>query len=96
MYKTQIRAKSPAEWVHDEAGFAKAKRLRLSCLIDRAQGKPMDTAKARQREVNRLGAAASDVFLTVEVLAYVVLGVMLAIAVLVGVGGAAVSLWDAI
>ncbi|HXA37374.1 MAG TPA: phosphate-starvation-inducible PsiE family protein [Phenylobacterium sp.] len=80
----------------DEAGFAKANRLRLSCLIDRAQGKPMDTAKTRQREVNRLGAAASDVFLTVEVLAYVVLGVMLAIAVLVGVRGAAVSLWDAI
>ncbi|HZZ33583.1 MAG TPA: phosphate-starvation-inducible PsiE family protein [Phenylobacterium sp.] len=56
----------------------------------------MDIPKVRQREVTRLGAAAGSVFLTVEVLAYVVLGVMLAIAVLVGVGGAAVSLWDAI
>lgn len=56
----------------------------------------MEITKVRQREVNRLGTAAGGVFLTVEVLAYVALGVMLAIAVLVGVGGAAVSLWDAI
>jgi uncharacterized membrane protein (DUF373 family) len=56
----------------------------------------MEIPKVRQREVNRLGVAAGGVFLTVEVLAYVVLGVMLAIAVLVGVGGAAASLWEAI
>jgi uncharacterized membrane protein (DUF373 family) len=56
----------------------------------------MDIPELRPREVSRLGAAAGGVFLTVEVLAYVVLGVMLAIAVLVGVGGAAVSLWEAI
>jgi len=56
----------------------------------------MDIPHVRQREVNRLGAAAGGVFLSVEVIAYVVLGVMLAAAVLVGVGGAAVSLWDAI
>ena len=56
----------------------------------------MDIPKVPQREVNRLGASAGGVFLTVEVIAYVVLGVMLAIAVLVGVGGAAVSLWSAI
>jgi uncharacterized membrane protein (DUF373 family) len=56
----------------------------------------MDIPKVRQREVNRLGAAAGGVFLTVEVLAYVVLGVMLAVAVLIGVIGAAVSLWGAI
>ncbi len=49
-----------------------------------------------EKEVNRLGAAAGGVFLIVEVLAYVVLGIMLAIAVLIGVGGAAVSLWGAI
>jgi uncharacterized membrane protein (DUF373 family) len=48
------------------------------------------------REINRLGVSAGRVFLTIEVLAYVVLGVMLALAVLVGVGGAAVSLWGAI
>ncbi len=56
----------------------------------------MESKGVDQREVNRLGAAASGAFLTVEVLAYVVLGVMLAVAVLIGVGGAAVSLWGAI
>ncbi len=56
----------------------------------------MDVTEVPNREVNRLGVAAGGVFLTVEVVAYVVLGVMLAIAVLVGVGGAAVSLWGAI
>jgi uncharacterized membrane protein (DUF373 family) len=56
----------------------------------------MDIPEVRHRDVNSLGAAAGGVFLTVEVLAYVVLGVMLAIAVLVGVGGAAISLWGAI
>jgi len=56
----------------------------------------MEIHETSQREVNRLGAAASGVFLTVEVLAYIVLGVMLAVAVLLGVGGAAVSLWTAI
>jgi uncharacterized membrane protein (DUF373 family) len=39
---------------------------------------------------------AGRTFLTVEVLAYIVLGSMLAVAVMVGVGGAAVSLWAAI
>jgi uncharacterized membrane protein (DUF373 family) len=56
----------------------------------------MESPEVRHREVNRLGARAGDVFLTVEVLAYVVLGIMLAIAVLVGAGGAAVSLLAAI
>lgn len=56
----------------------------------------MSMPEDHHRDVNRLGAAAGAVFLTVEVLAYVVLGVMLAVAVLVGVGGAAVSLWGAI
>lgn len=56
----------------------------------------MDSNEIHQRDVNSLGAVASGVFLNVEVIAYVVLGVMLAIAVLVGVGGAAVSLWGAI
>ncbi len=56
----------------------------------------MDIPEIPQREVNRLGAAAGSVFLTVEVVAYVVLGIMLAVAVLIGVGGAAVSLWGAI
>jgi uncharacterized membrane protein (DUF373 family) len=56
----------------------------------------MEIPEVSQREVNRLGTAAGGVFLTVEVLAYVVLGVMLAIGVLIGVGGAAVSLWGAV
>ncbi len=56
----------------------------------------MDSPGVRNRDVNRLGAAASSVFLTVEVLAYVALGVMLAVAVLVGLAGGAVSLWGAI
>ena len=56
----------------------------------------MDIPEGRHHEVNRLGAAAGRAFLTIEVLAYMVLGVMLAIAVLVGVGEAAASLWEAI
>jgi uncharacterized membrane protein (DUF373 family) len=56
----------------------------------------MEIPEVPQREINRLGASAGGVFLTVEVLAYVVLGVMLAVAVLVGVAGAAISLWSAI
>lgn len=56
----------------------------------------MEMPEVSHREVNRLGAAAGGAFLTVEVLAYVVLGVMLALAVLVGVGGAAGSLWRAV
>jgi uncharacterized membrane protein (DUF373 family) len=47
----------------------------------------MDIPEIPQREINRLGVSAGGVFLTVEVLAYVVL---------VGVAGAAVSLWGAI
>jgi uncharacterized membrane protein (DUF373 family) len=56
----------------------------------------MEKPEVPHREVNRLSSAASGAFLTVEVLAYVVLGVMLAIAVLLGVGGAAITLWSAI
>jgi uncharacterized membrane protein (DUF373 family) len=66
------------------------------CPIGLAQGAAMDSNEIHQKDVNSLGAVASGVFLNVEVIAYVVLGVMLAIAVLVGVGGAAVSLWGAI
>ena len=55
-----------------------------------------DGSEVQHREVNRLGAAAGGVFLSVEIVAYVVLGVMLAIAVLIGLVGAAASLWGAI
>ncbi len=56
----------------------------------------MESAERPVREVNRLGALAGRTFLAVEVLAYIVLGSMLAVAVMVGVAAAAVSLWGAI
>jgi uncharacterized membrane protein (DUF373 family) len=48
------------------------------------------------RDVTRLGERAGGAFLTIEVLAYVVLGTMLAVAVLLGVISAGGSLWGAI
>ncbi len=56
----------------------------------------MDSNEAPSHEVNRLGEVASAVFLFVEILAYVVLGVMLAVAVMVGIVGATASLLLAI
>jgi uncharacterized membrane protein (DUF373 family) len=56
----------------------------------------LESAERPVREVNRLGALAGRTFLAVEVLAYIVLGSMLAVAVMVGVAAAAVSLWGAI
>jgi uncharacterized membrane protein (DUF373 family) len=56
----------------------------------------MDSPEIPTKDVTRLGALAGRAFLNIEIVAYVVLGLMLAIAVLVGVGGAAVSLWTAI
>ncbi len=56
----------------------------------------MDNSESPGRDVSRLGAAAGRTFLTVEILAYVVLGAMLAVAVLIGVASAAVSLWSAV
>jgi uncharacterized membrane protein (DUF373 family) len=47
------------------------------------------------REVKGLAGFASRTFLTVEVVAYMILGLMLAAAVLIGIGSAAVSLWAA-
>jgi uncharacterized membrane protein (DUF373 family) len=46
--------------------------------------------------INRISAAASRAFLGLENIAYVVLGLLLAIAALLGVVGAATSLWDAV
>lgn len=56
----------------------------------------MDLPDIPTQHINRLGAAAGGVFLTVETLAYIVLGIMLALAVLIGAGGAVAALWDAI
>jgi len=56
----------------------------------------MEPPRKIVRDVSRLGAAAGQAFLGVEVVAYVILGLMLAVAVMVGVGGAAMSLWAAV
>lgn len=56
----------------------------------------MATQAESEREISRLAALAGRAFLNVETLAYIVLGLMLAVAVLAGVAGASVSLWDAI
>ncbi len=56
----------------------------------------MEPPRKLVRDVGRLGAAAGQAFLGVEVVAYVVLGLMLAVAVMVGIGGAATSLWAAV
>jgi uncharacterized membrane protein (DUF373 family) len=46
--------------------------------------------------ISRISAVASRAFLGLENVAYVVLGLLLAIAALLGVLGAATSLWDAV
>ncbi len=56
----------------------------------------MDSAENPSRDVSRLGALAGRAFLTIEVVAYIVLGSMLAIAVMVGVFAAGATLWGAI
>jgi uncharacterized membrane protein (DUF373 family) len=46
--------------------------------------------------IPRLGAWASQVFVRIEIVTYMVLGVLLALAALVGIGGAGVTLWGAL
>jgi uncharacterized membrane protein (DUF373 family) len=55
----------------------------------------LEIEDSADREVRGLAGFASRTFLTVEVVAYMVLGLMLAAAVLIGIGSAAVSLWGA-
>jgi len=55
----------------------------------------MDRDDGAGREVTRIRAAASGVLARVELFAYLVIGVLLAIAALVGIGTAAISLWSA-
>jgi uncharacterized membrane protein (DUF373 family) len=54
------------------------------------------SSPSADHEATRLGAAASRAFLRVEVLAYLVVGVAFAAVALLGVGNAAVSLWNAV
>ena len=56
----------------------------------------MDPPETPDRDVTRLGALAGRAFLGVEVVAYVILGLMLAVAVVIGVFGAGYSLIDAV
>jgi uncharacterized membrane protein (DUF373 family) len=55
----------------------------------------MDRANA-DREATRIGAWSSKAFLRVEVLAYLVLGCLLALVALLGVVSAAAALWSAL
>jgi uncharacterized membrane protein (DUF373 family) len=54
-----------------------------------------DQAGNEERVVTRFGAFASLAFLKVEISAYMVLGLMLALVAILGVGGAALTLWSA-
>jgi hypothetical protein len=47
-------------------------------------------------DVTRFGAFASLTFLKVEIFAYMILGVLLALVAVLGMGNAAVTLWDAL
>ncbi len=47
-------------------------------------------------EATALGAFADRTFLKVEIIAYLVLGLLLALTALLGIGAAAVSLWTAV
>ncbi len=53
----------------------------------------MDGDELADKDVTRVGKMASRAFLKVEVFAYLVLGMLLALTALLGVGSAAVSLW---
>jgi uncharacterized membrane protein (DUF373 family) len=55
----------------------------------------MDSIEHADKDANRLGAFAGRAFLRIEVIAYMVLGLMLALAALLGIGSAALSLWGA-
>jgi uncharacterized membrane protein (DUF373 family) len=53
----------------------------------------MDGDEVTDQDVTRIGKLASATFLKIEVFAYLVLGLLLALTALLGVGSAAVSLW---
>jgi uncharacterized membrane protein (DUF373 family) len=54
----------------------------------------MDGDEITDNDVTRIGKLASRAFLKIEVFAYLVLGLLLALTALLGVGSAAVSLWQ--
>lgn len=55
----------------------------------------VERAERTDADAHRIGAISARVFLRVEVFAYLVLGLLLALAALLGIGGATVALWDA-
>jgi len=56
----------------------------------------MDQDEKRGRSETRLSAFAGRTFVRIEIFTYLVLGLMLALAALLGIGTAAVSLWNAV
>jgi uncharacterized membrane protein (DUF373 family) len=56
----------------------------------------METSEDGERNVTRIGVFASDAFLKIELFAYMALGLVLALAALVGIGAAVVSLWSTV
>jgi uncharacterized membrane protein (DUF373 family) len=54
----------------------------------------MDGDGTADKDVTRIGKLASRAFLKIEVFAYLVLGLLLALTAMLGVGSAAVSLWQ--
>ena len=59
-------------------------------------GRPAAAFAGVEKDISRLGTLASKVFLRIEIIAYIVLGLMLALAALLGIGTAWVSLWEAV
>ncbi len=64
--------------------------------IKTAARRQLDSPHFPEREVTRLGAIAGRTFLRVEIIAYVLLGCMLAVTAFLGGIKAGLSLWDAI
>jgi uncharacterized membrane protein (DUF373 family) len=56
----------------------------------------MDSFDASDKQATRIGAFAANAFLKIEMIAYVVLGILLAITALLGVGSAIFSMLEAV
>jgi uncharacterized membrane protein (DUF373 family) len=56
-------------------------------------GTHMDSEETVDQDVTRIGKFASRAFLRIEVFAYLILGMFLALTALLGIGSVAVSLW---
>jgi uncharacterized membrane protein (DUF373 family) len=54
------------------------------------------TEEHADKDTTRVGAVAGNIFLRVEIYAYIVLGSLLAIAAVIGIFSTVISLWDAL